>query len=361
MFFINSRIKMNNNSYFKQLNTLRFFAITLVIIEHFAHGIGNFLNAGYYGVDLFFVISGFLITRSLINNKNESKQTLSHFFYNRALRIFPIYYATIIFLLLINNKDAWDNHLFLLTYSYNYAWDYLQLETTHISHFWSLCVEEQFYLIWPFFIVLLRKKQPLMQVFIILIIILSGAQFAFGIVEKMNLFNFHSLFPRSYSLTIGALAATYSKRIDLNHIILKNKYIEALLLILLFGLLCFERGHFMILLTPFISVILILKTLNGNFSINYINRTMNNSTLQHIGLVSYGIYIFHLPLCHYLDHFIFNPIWNTIIPWEHFGALSKIEFHPYIIRLPLYFFLSYKLASVSFKYIESKILQYKIK
>jgi peptidoglycan/LPS O-acetylase OafA/YrhL len=208
---------------------------------------------------------------------------------------------------------------------------------------------------------MLRKKESLMRLFIFLIIILSGAQFAFVIIEKLQPFNFHSLFPRSYALTIGALAATYSNRIDLNHIILKNKYIEALLFILLFGLLCFEREYLMILLTPFISVVLILKTLNGNFAINFINKAMNNSKLQHIGLVSYGIYIFHGPLSHYLDHFIFNPIWNTLIPWEQFGALSKIEFHPYIIRLPLYFFLSYKLANVSYKYVESKILQYKIK
>ena len=361
MFFINSRIKMNNNSYFQQLNTLRFFAITFVIIEHFAHFIGNFFKAGYYGVDLFFVISGFLITRSLISNKNEPKKTLSHFFYNRALRIFPIYYATIIFLLVINNKDAWDNHLFLLTYSYNYAWDYLQLETTQISHFWSLCVEEQFYLIWPFFIVMLRKKKTMMQLFIILIIILSGAQFAFGIFEKLLPFNSHSLFPRSYALTIGALAATYSNRIDLNHIILKNKYIEALLLISLFGLLCFEQGYLMILLTPFLSVVLILKTLNGKFAINFINKTMNNAKLQHIGLVSYGIYIFHLPLATYLDSQVFNPIWYNYIPWEYFEIFSKIQYNPTIIRLPLYFYLNYKLATISYNFFESKILLYKIK
>lgn len=350
-----------NNTYFQQINTLRFFAIFLVIIEHFAHGIGHFLNAGYYGVDLFFVISGFLITKSLIENNGTVKRNLFVFFHNRILRIFPIYYLTIVILLLLNNKDAWDVYLFLLTYSYNYAWDVLNLDTTLISHFWSLCVEEQFYLIWPFIILFAKKNYKTLVIIIIIIMILSGLQFAFSPIHNLAKYNFHSLFPRTYALTMGAFLATFYHRINDTSFIFKIKSLEWISIATLGILLCIERGPLMILITPIISSFFILKTLQGNFSNVRIQNIMNSTLFQKIGLISYGIYIYHIPLAVYLDDLIFNPIWNNLIPWQKFGIMAKVEFHPYVIRLPLYFFLSYKLASFSYKFLELPILKYKIK
>jgi peptidoglycan/LPS O-acetylase OafA/YrhL len=136
--------------YFDKIDGLRFVAIAFVLIEHFANDIGHRLSAGYYGVDLFFVISGFLITNILLKSKGSFKQAYTKFLGRRTLRIFPIYYLTIGVLLLLSYDTYKHDALYLLTYTFNYAWVYLDIESNSLSHFWSLAVEEQFYLFWAY-------------------------------------------------------------------------------------------------------------------------------------------------------------------------------------------------------------------
>ena len=75
-----------------QVDGLRFIAVVFVLIEHFASIIGKYISAGYYGVDLFFVISGFLITGILLNSKGTFGSVYKKFIGRRTLRIFPLYY-----------------------------------------------------------------------------------------------------------------------------------------------------------------------------------------------------------------------------------------------------------------------------
>ena len=81
--------------HYKQLDGLRFIAVSLVLVEHFATFLGRHISAGYYGVDLFFVISGFLITNILLRSNESFGKTYKNFIGRRTLRIFPIYYLTI--------------------------------------------------------------------------------------------------------------------------------------------------------------------------------------------------------------------------------------------------------------------------
>jgi peptidoglycan/LPS O-acetylase OafA/YrhL len=135
-----------------QLDTLRFLAFLMVFLFHldekkFAYGI--------LGVPLFFVISGFLITRLLVLHESDSlARDLWIFYVRRTLRIFPLYYVTLIVLLALGmlSRPVW---YFLYLKNVDF---FLTNEWSRTVHFWSLCVEEQFYLLFPLAFWLWRRS-----------------------------------------------------------------------------------------------------------------------------------------------------------------------------------------------------------
>ncbi|MBS1598804.1 MAG: acyltransferase [Bacteroidetes bacterium] len=157
--------------YIKGLDSLRALAINLVVISHWGLPIESALIvrfvdqdrvlAGRFGVDLFFVLSGFLITSILLQerkNSNESKlYVIRNFFVRRILRIFPIYYLFIFFVASIHYPFVKDHLIWILSYTSNIL-VYKQQLWYPMSHTWSLAVEEQFYLIWPWLIVFVPEK-----------------------------------------------------------------------------------------------------------------------------------------------------------------------------------------------------------
>jgi peptidoglycan/LPS O-acetylase OafA/YrhL len=161
------RIKPLSEGYFHSLDGLRGLAMILVLIFHFARMKSSAFTfeIGWVGLQIFFVLSGFLITRILLSSKNLTlKHFLRQFYLRRALRIFPLYYGYLVLLLvlffIINEpKDILGYYNYLLTYSYNFSilsndW---QLSRMYV-HLWSLSVEEQFYIIWPFAVYFLSTK-----------------------------------------------------------------------------------------------------------------------------------------------------------------------------------------------------------
>lgn len=118
---------------------------------------------GDLGVSAFFVLSGFLITRLLVRERERTGDvSIRRFYLRRTMRIFPAYYA---FLLLSYALDAragqlWSNTLLAnaLTYTVNYFNAFNHHPSTSVAHAWSLAVEEQFYLLWPLAFVILAKR-----------------------------------------------------------------------------------------------------------------------------------------------------------------------------------------------------------
>ena len=169
---------------FPALDGVRAFAVTMVFLNHFgggAHG-GRVLRAvneirgrGWVGVDLFFVLSGFLITGILFDTRQDSR-FFTRFFARRSVRIFPIFYLVVAVLLALTPifHYVWrPAQLFFLVYLGNIPanWDfslYDVMSANHpmarvtIGHFWSLCVEEQFYLVWPAVVWLVRDRVKLL-------------------------------------------------------------------------------------------------------------------------------------------------------------------------------------------------------
>jgi peptidoglycan/LPS O-acetylase OafA/YrhL len=345
--------------YFERIDGLRFIAIALVLIEHFASIIGKYFSAGFYGVDLFFVISGFLITSILIQpNDMGFKRNYINFIGRRTLRIFPIYYLTVAILWVFNLPIVREKLVWLLTYSQNYAWIIFHVPLdTPIIHFWSLAVEEQFYIFWPLLVLSLKKNPKVLLLIIGSIISLGYAQWIFGLVPYLNKYNGFALYTRMGSLALGALGAVLSTHYKLPKNLFQSKVVEYFAFIILVIVLVTDF-KVKVLLAGLLSLYLVLKAANFNFSINLINRFLRNEKVIKIGLVSYGIYIFHLPLAHYFTVYIFNPIWSNI-DFSAFGQFEKIRWHSWIIKLPLYSALSVLMANLSYRYVETPILRLK--
>lgn len=133
------------------LDGLRAIAVALVLLFH-----RYLLPVGWLGVQIFFVLSGFLITRILARSKAQPlAEYLQNFYGRRALRIFPLYYAVILVLFVASfwgkPSGVREGLPFAATYTYNF-WYATKASgySLFITHFWTLCVEEQFYLVWPF-------------------------------------------------------------------------------------------------------------------------------------------------------------------------------------------------------------------
>jgi peptidoglycan/LPS O-acetylase OafA/YrhL len=332
--------------YYPKLNSLRAIAIILVLIEHFAYAIGSHFSAGYYGVDLFFVLSGFLITNILLKkNDNTNFKNWVNFIGRRALRIFPIYYLTILVLLIFDYQPLKQELLYVATYTYNYAWEYFELPLSNISHFWSLAVEEQFYLVWPIIVLSFLKFKRVLLIIMVFVYVVCSLQLCFNIFENLALFNSVGLFPQANSLALGGLGS----------LLLKHR-----LYFLLFYALIFA-GTEKLLICPIISLIFILKITEDSVKVNLFNKILSSSKLMFIGSISYGIYVYHLPLEHYVTTFVFDPYFWQLIPFDKLGSLSVLQYHSWAIKLPLYSILSIGIAHISFSYIEKPILGLKDK
>jgi peptidoglycan/LPS O-acetylase OafA/YrhL len=343
--------------HYAKIDGLRFIAICLVLIAHFGSYLDQHIAAGYYGVDLFFVISGFLITTILFKAKGSFWSSYKNFIGRRTLRIFPIYYITIL-LLYILQLDAIKSYLgYSLTYTFNYAWVKFSIPFNPVSHFWSLCVEEQFYLFWPFIVLSLNKNYRVLLLLTVFIIIVSFSQMTFGLINEINEYNMVNLLTRMGSLGTGGLAAILFNTNKIPNKFFKSKMVEYFTLFLLIFLLL-TNYPFKYILFAYCSFYLVVKCAHSEFNFKIFNEFLKNRTVVFIGSISYGIYVFHLPIGFYVSAYIFDPIWSNI-DFKSFGSFEEIKNWAWVIKLPLYSFLSILIASLSFKYIEKPILKLK--
>lgn len=147
-------------TYRPQLDGLRCLAIALVLWQHFSPPeLRGDLLLGRYGVRLFFVLSGFLITAILLESRGRTiSSALKVFYIRRMLRIFPLFYAVILLALLLDLGNTRPEAWWHLSYLSNVWFAFYSKMAIPTGHLWSLAVEEQFYLVWPFAILLAPRK-----------------------------------------------------------------------------------------------------------------------------------------------------------------------------------------------------------
>ena len=168
--------------YIPGLNGIRAIAVFFVIISHRfpIDSITRLFPLGGIGVDVFFSLSGFLISRILIQGidkvrrgESDNYTLIKNFILRRALRIFPLYYSVLFFL--YYTKGLFGNNIKENFYWYFfYAANFLVYKENRwfngLAHLWSLSVEEQFYLVWPFILVILFKNRILLLIVLVIII-----------------------------------------------------------------------------------------------------------------------------------------------------------------------------------------------
>ncbi|HEV7376413.1 MAG TPA: acyltransferase [Pyrinomonadaceae bacterium] len=293
--------------YMPQLDALRTFAVLAVMVSHFLPRLQDYADLGGLGVKLFFVLSGFLITGILLRAKvlierDGQSPILSfrQFYIRRALRIFPAFYLVLLIITVIGIsplRSTWGWHASYLSNIYFFMKGDFD---PSVSHFWSLAVEEQFYLIWPWIILLLpRTSLPKL----ILGVVLVGPIFRLTCALLLTDSQMVGVLPFSCfdKLGMGALLAVWSdpSSIKKEYVALLRKvglYLGLPLLGLAFILRLLHTAQLFHVVFSDISVALIGVWLISKASIGFkgqIGRLLEWHPIVYIGTISYGVYLYH--------------------------------------------------------------------
>ncbi len=345
-------------SYIKQLDSIRAIAVLLVIITHWFPK-DNFLYAlakTFNGVDIFFTLSGFLITGILLKDRKtaeESGQTklgcFKNFFLRRVLRIFPLYYLVLMILLFFNPSSDPIDFTWFSTFTSNFYFFEVQ-QWNILSHTWSLSVEEQFYFIWPWLILFTGRR------------FLPHAIFAFvvtGIVSQqlVSQNEFAWILPHTCldALALGGLLAWFE--VHKPHRIARVYRLVSALAIVCLGLLVLKNVFHLPYasgrtITAVLTLWMITHILRNREHQQYLFRPLlNNNLLIFLGKMSYGIYLFHF----LIPYFMAAPYtWE----YEHLKIPAVIKDHP-AFWLGQNFIILIAVSWLSYRFVETPILKMK--
>ena len=327
-----------------QLDGLRCIAVVLVFVCHSYYFVTQelappkFLElTGSLGVRLFFVISGFLISRILIQERSQNVlETLKVFWIRRALRIFPLYYYVITVLLLLGKLPA-PAHFYLYIYNFDF---YNNQYAGPATPYWSLCVEEQFYILIPLFFLLLSPR----NVFVAILLMLC-ASYATGIfIETTHPDKLAwALLPVSGQFLLwGCLGGIIEQKFP-DKLPGTKLFFCGLVALLAWSLFVDGREAVLFAWEGFAMALIIIglwTTKNDN-----LKNTFCWKPLAYIGQISYGFYVFH---CSSFE----------IVPW---CAKAIPYLNSPVIALPFCFLVSVAAATLSWYFLESPVNRLKYK
>ena len=368
----------NKAVYFEQLNGIRFIAVLLVLIDHWLIPINPFSFLGHLGVVIFFVLSGFLITRILFQNADDCRQNQSSFFvkiirfmYRRSLRIFPIYFLLLLIGLLFslsNFKNVWP---YLVFYLPNF---YIMKMGTWLGiwdHLWSLAVEEQYYLVFPYFILLLApRRYPLL--FILMLLVGLGTRFGFYVlasteIQEQNwMWWYVNPFAALDCFGLGGILAylfhykqNYFQSVKYLKICLLASLTAFIAILNFADLANFHHANIWSIVFERISGALFsffLIALSIRKDTWQLSAFLKSKPVSYLGSISYGIYLYHNVVMNYY-HDEGNTIWfylNKYLPNFH---LELVNFTIY--KFLISFLILVCLSSLSWFVIEQPINKYK--
>lgn len=333
--------------HFAQLDGLRAVAVLAVLLQHFVpkdHLLLRILPWGDLGVHLFFVLSGFLITDILLRCRAETAQlnqstafTLRQFYARRFLRIFPLYYAVIAVLYAFNYRSIRDDVVWHFTYLSNVflSFNANLSRLGHVVHFWSLAVEEQFYLVWPILILLIPRRFLPWLIGAALVFAPLFRLFA-SLVWPTN-YLARSWLPFSCLDTLGAGALLACCRHMLHEYETPYRLLKKLSFYVGFPLFLGFCLLFALKATPYGIDTLFFRSVLALFFFGVVGMTvqgipgiggaiLSSGPLTFLGKISYGIYVIH----HFTIDFDRNLFQFLSLPYPEQSLLAS-----FIIRLIL--------------------------
>ena len=331
----------------------------------------SLVNPGWVGVQLFFALSGFLITRILLESKGADGY-FRRFYVRRALRIFPLYYAAIALVFFVApHVSGLETLAARGTRSSLWYWSYLANWVQpfgglvpSLGHFWSLAVEEQFYIVWPALVLVLRER----SLAILCAVMAIGAlavRFTFFLIyapDTAGSAAYDFTIARCDALALGALVAVLVRHPQTMVAVRRWAWRATLGIAALLAVIFVRQRGFSSLELPVatvgqtllatLSALLVLLCVSpaSDAATIRLQGAMSTPWLRSIGKYSYAIYVIHLPLSNVLRPHIAAQLASG-------DATTRVdEYVAYVVAI---FALSYLLAVVSWNVIEQPFLELK--
>jgi peptidoglycan/LPS O-acetylase OafA/YrhL len=352
--------KRAKSGYQPHLDGLRCFAIIGVLCEHFGVALPAMIRFGPLSVRFFFVLSGYFITLSLwklqteiAGSKRGSFLPVCRFYLSRFLRIGPPFYLALVLGALLGIDEVRTNFLWLATFQTNNYIAFIGYWPEAISHFWSLAVQEQFYIIWPL-VVLTLPKRWFMRTMISFII--------FGLVFRIfciataapTLTRWVTLFGCFDSFAVGALIAYLRQARLLDRISSLPRTVLFAMPLTAFA--CFFMGralmtlpedNIFLALTESVDAVFLAWLLAmslGGISGRY-GRILAWPPIVYVGRISYGIYVYHV--------FVIIVISPLLVPY------GMSPDHNAAARIFVLMAFTLALSSLSWHFLEQPFLAWK--
>jgi len=367
--------------FYPALNGLRGCAILMVFVAHYGNttpGLHRISNWGSVGVDLFFVLSGFLITGILFDTLHDERY-FRNFYIRRALRIFPLFYGVWMAMLLLTPvlHIAWNRYnaaeaAYIGNFFYSGAYLHLNPQPGYILfagkapghegilnviQFWSLCIEEQFYLVWPALIWMVRSRRHLLRLSLAIVALLPLVRIAYAYAVPHDAALpalYYGTFFRMDSLFLGAAIALWLRGDAQPATSIRRAASIAATVapaLLVAGcVLCKTHPERLDVPTFVDTVGVSLFAIAGGAILllaidpaSWVSHALQQKPLPFLGRISYGLYVFHLfPL--------------ALLGW------ATVRLRPYHLALflpVLMFAATVCVAWLSFRFFESPFLQLK--
>ncbi len=371
--------------YLPELDVLRFFAFFAVFVSHVApHGpvfyesggaLGRLAASGAFGVDLFFTLSGYLLTSLLLREREQSGDiNLRAFYARRTLRIWPLYYFSLVLAFLLTRIPAsiiaappflgnlfvpihLKSYFFMSIFLFNFNFDNClgTNPTLFMAHLWSISVEEQFYLFWPWF----ARYVPRRRIVAIPIVMIAVAVIAraISLPLKFNVPVWNNTFTRLDPIAVGILIALAPRL---------NPRPALRLVLVLAG---FAAWQFAAYYCGLIGQLSTLKISMGYPAVAlgsgaFLLATLGTKSLRsgsalvrcliYLGKISYGLYVYQQIALFAARLLLFRGVLDGMLvaaglpPWSAFP-----------VYLILAFGLNVALAAVSYRWLEAPFLRLK--
>lgn len=294
----------------KDINGLRAIAVIAVVIFHFN---ASWMPGGFAGVDVFFVISGFLMTGIIFRGIEQENFSILKFYVARANRIIPALAAFCFVMLVLGyfyltpwdyktvGRDVAASMSFLSNFMFSIRGDYFQSGDNFLLHTWSLSAEWQFYLIYPVVLVFLKRFMSLKAMKLaVLIGTVAGFLLCVVATSIWSSYSYFLLHARAWEMMAGGVAYLYPLKLEEN----RKKFFEwsGLILIVLAYIFISEENLWpgYLALLPVSGVWLVIQSQRNESIIT------GNVVFQKLGKWSYSIYLWHWPIAVCFSYFSFD-------------------------------------------------------